>query len=427
MTSTKSKRKPNCFKRLFPYLGLATILLYFINIFFLSTSVHAEVSATYPIKWDGNSEDMFEIEITTENFKNIILTKQVKGNSFGLVLPMAGKFNWRVRKQKNGGWETYSPFKEIIAEELVAPQETPLMKSSSVKGNQFSFRWIEPFPDFKYTLNIYRGNNDSPIQSLPVSGGIKTIKLKRTIEKVFWNISAESPIGNKSKDREKYLVPNSFLIPPKAVTDSRKTLYILRLGLHQISSTYDQHTNDNEVNSSNLNTSMTGMALNFRGEAWKTKQGYILGIRKTKLTSTESEYSDIELNGEIGQRWIQTMTMTQVLAVGLNYSNTQILSENSSTKYSTSFLTLRHQYDRMINEQFSWGAETTLMQPLVLEFVIPSLRIYPTLSWHFHSNWWLSLQAGYEQKNTDITNNGDQLETSLNNIVYGLRLNWKRF
>jgi hypothetical protein len=395
---------------------IVLIALYF------SPGVLAKTSiGTYPLKWDAKDGEIFEIEITSENKATILETKQVTTNSFNFSIPRPGIFYWRVRQQSQNQWSPFSNYSEILVEDKISLIEKPLMKKSLVKGNEFTFEWSEPFKDFKYVLNVYRGKTSKAFLSVPVAGGKKTVTIDKDEENIYWRVSAVSVHGNESSDKKKFLIPSS--------SEKSRTQFIFRAYGFQTMSAYEQTSDDENLQLSNRTLSLSGLSVFLKGEIWKKKLGAVLSVRNQILKSGDADYSETEIHGELGYHWKQSEVSRHNLLAGLLYGSTTLKFDDNEGMYKRIFLTFRHSYERFFMPQFSFGNDTTILQAIQGELNPPNLRIMPALNWYFKPNWWLSGFVGYELNRSKLEYSEDGSEGNLditsNVLHYGLSLNWK--
>jgi hypothetical protein len=303
----------------------------------------------------------------------------------------------------------------------------PLMKSAQTLGEEFTFEWQEPSPEYEYTLLIYRGKKSKkPILSLPVKGGLKKLTLKKDSEKIYWRVNAKAPDGQEFKNRAIFVVKNS-----QKIEESKKTEWVLRIGFLGALNSYKQDAQDSALNVANSSSTLSGTNLFFRTEGWREKYGVLLGLKSQSLSSGSIKYQETEYAGEVGYHWRKTAMSKQDLAVGMNYSQTKVKFNGNNGDYTRAFFTFRHRYEKLLSMKYSWGLDTIIMQPAQTEISIPSIRLTPSMNWYFKDNWWLSGMVGYEKNEAVLkyqqAGNSGNLKVSSNILTYGLSINWKSF
>jgi hypothetical protein len=397
------------------------IILLLILISFQALAKNA--ANTYPLNWEARDGELFEIEITSEDKTTILETKQIKDSFYHFPIPRPGIYYWRVRQQTENKWSPFSELNKIEVEDKISLLEKPLMKKASVKGNEFTFEWDEPFKDFTYVLKVYRGKTSNPFLSLPVQGRKRTITIDKDEQPIYWRISAVSAHGNENKDKKKYIVHSS--------SSPRMNQYILRVGGFQSRTAYEQSSDDEDLSLSNKELSLTGLGLFLKAEFWKNKYGFVLSARNQSLSEGENEFNESEYQAELGYHWIKKADSLHNLLAGFMFGSTTLKFAETEGTYKRGYLTLRYQYEKFFSAKYSFGNDIYLLQAVQSEFNLPALRFLPALNWYFKNNCWLSALVGLEVSRSNLKyyeggNEGD-LEVSAQNLYYGLSLNWKSF
>ena len=172
----------------------------------------------------------------------MIHKKQIATPSYDFSIPQPGRYFWRVREGQDGNWGPFSDFAEIEAQDKVQVLKSPLMKKAFTDGENITFIWNEPYPDFDYYLEIYKQQSKTPLLSIKVKGGLKKFDPRLSDDKHYGRIKAVSAWGNQNPNRQKLLLnpqDESLQGPNK-----EKNLYIFRAAYFMTSSSYSQEPED---------------------------------------------------------------------------------------------------------------------------------------------------------------------------------------
>lgn len=401
---------------------------------FIFPSAHAATSV--PLTWEGKANHSYELEIRERGNDKLILRKELKVNRFDFSIPHPGTYTWKVRQKRGETWGPFSNDVEIFVEDKISVLKDPLMLKTTVKDDDVTFYWSEPYDDFQYELEIYKKGSKTPMISLPVKGGVKTMNLRRKDEKLFWRVKAISGYGNKNANQKKYLIPleGEQLIGKVASKESSKEQIIWRAYGYQTQSSYEQKADDAVLEAANESLSLTGLSLESNLEWWpnrlKNKYGAQAGFRMHQLTDGENDMNETEFSFEVGYQPQPTIRRHKFFT-GFNYSVVNLLFAETEGNYSRAYVTFRHHYQKMFSPKWGLDMDTALLLPVQFDITAPSFRLRPALSWYFKPNWCLQGTLSYERNTLnpvyDESGLKGKLDVTSSFLSLGLGITWHSF